>query len=196
VPDLHQVVQLGASPDNCVVDAAPVDAGIRSDFDFVLQDASTYVWNPGVPLSVGQIPKTISADHSSSLQHHPVADAAPRITDHARAHDRILSEKDAIPQRHSLVKAAAGSHPNVSAEHYVRSHENVRAEQGTGANARTGIDARSRRLSRIESMQHPNQGPVRIRHHDPGIRPCPTGQCLRHQHRSSARAVELGRIAT
>ena len=196
MPDLHQVVQLGAPADHGVVDAAPVDAGIRPHLDLVLEDASTHVWNPGVPLPVREVPETVTPDHCAGLEHHSAADPAPGIADHAGPDDRILSENDTVAQRYGMGQAAARAHPDISAENDVRRDKNVRAEYRPGANACGGIDPGHRRLRWIEGVQYPNQRAVRIGNHDPGIRPGSIRQCLRHQDRPRARAIELGRIPT
>src|SRR5918994_996187 len=186
VPDLHQIVQLGASADHRVVDAAPIDAGIRPHLDLVLQDASAHVWNPGVPLPVREVPETVSPDYCPRLEHHSAADAAPGVADHAGTDNRIVPEDDAIAQRYCGRKVAARAHPNISAENHIRGDKNIRAEDRAGANASGGIDPRSGRLRRIQGMQHPNQRAVGIGNYYPGIRPCPTRQCLGHQDRARA----------
>jgi hypothetical protein len=196
MPDLHQVVQLGAATDNCVVDAAPIDAGIRPYFDFVLQDASTYVWNPGVPLSIREISKTVSPDHCSGLEHHAAADPAAGVAGHARPQNRVIAKDDAVPERYSLGEAAARTDLNVSTENHVRGHEDTSAKDRSGTYPYGSIHSGAWGLRWIECLQHTNQCAIRVGNYDPGIGPCPAGQGFRHQDRPSPRAVELGRVAT
>jgi hypothetical protein len=67
VPHLHQIIQLCAAPDYGVVDAAAVDAGVRPNLDFILEDASTHVRNTGVPLSIREISETVAPDDCPAL---------------------------------------------------------------------------------------------------------------------------------
>ncbi len=196
MPDLHQVVQLGAAADNCVVDAAPIDAGIRPYFDFVLQDATTHVWNPGVPLSIREISKTVSPDHCSGLEHHAAADPAAGVAGHARPDNRVISKDDAITERYCLGEAAARTDLNVSTENHVWGHEYISAKHRSGTYPCGSIHSGAWRLDWIECLQHTNQCAIRIGNYDPGVGPCPAGQGFRHQHRPGPRAVELGRVAT
>jgi hypothetical protein len=50
--DLNQIVHLGATPDDCVVDAAAIDAGVGTDLHLILEDAAADMWDTGVSLAV------------------------------------------------------------------------------------------------------------------------------------------------
>jgi hypothetical protein len=50
--DLNQIVHLGATSDDGVVDAAAIDAGVGTDLHLILEDAAADMWDTGVSLAV------------------------------------------------------------------------------------------------------------------------------------------------
>jgi hypothetical protein len=100
VTDLHEVVQLGATTDDGIVDASPIDASIRSHLDLVLQNTGTHMRDAGVPLTIRQVPKALTPDHGSCLEDDPMTNPGAGVADHSWAYPGIVSEDDSITDRY------------------------------------------------------------------------------------------------
>ena len=196
MPDLHEVVHLCAPTHDCILDTAAVDTRIGADFNVVLQDTPAHVRDPDVTLRVGEIAEPVPADHCARLQHDPAPDSAPAIADRSRPDGGIVAYHHSVAQRHALRQSASGTQAHVPAQHHERPYRHVGPEDGTGSNASRRVDPHLGRLGRIERLQHPHEGPVRVRHHDAGSRTrrrrC---QGLRYQHRPGAGIVEVRGVA-
>src|SRR5690606_34570284 len=124
VPDLHQIIDLGAVADHRAANRAPVDRGVAPDLDIVAENASPDLWQAPVA--------TIQPDKPEPVLPHPrpaVYDAAiphnhPRIQrclgmDHTVPADtragtdhRVRPDVRAFPQMHAGFDHGAGINPD------------------------------------------------------------------------------------
>ncbi len=195
VAHLNQVVKFGAPANNRVVDATPINAGIGSHFDFVLEDALPYVGDTAVFSSVAEIAESLPPDHCSGLENDAAADATAGIAHYPGPDEGVVADGDAITKRGALRDAAALTQTNVSTEHHKGPYRNVRAQYRSGADARAGVYPAGGRLGRIKGMEYPDESPVWIGDYDAGFWSGARGQRLRHENSTSTGAVELRGVA-
>src|SRR5690349_19341814 len=119
VPNLHQVVDLGAAPDAGLLHARPVHARVGLDFDIVLNDYRLGLRNlvPVAGVILGEA-KAIGPDDGAVLQQHAVAEAAAlayhrmgmgkeivadsgtAIDDNVRQQHRVTADFDVLVDHH------------------------------------------------------------------------------------------------
>jgi len=114
VSHLHQVIELGAAPDDSVVDAAPIDARMGSDLNLVLEDAVADVRDPNVFLSIPQVTEALSTQYGPGLEHDPMSDPGAGIAYHTRADGDVIPDLDAITNRDPLSHSAARTQTDIS----------------------------------------------------------------------------------
>src|SRR5690606_21688073 len=74
VGDLHQIVDLGAFPDDGVGHGAPVDGGVGADFDIVLNDDAADLRHALRPLRAAHETETVLPDTGSAMDDDAVSD--------------------------------------------------------------------------------------------------------------------------
>ena len=79
VRDLHEVVDLRARADDCVVDAATIDGRVRADLDVVLDDATSDVRDLHMGSAALHVAESIRCDARAGVDHHPVANHGTRV---------------------------------------------------------------------------------------------------------------------
>jgi hypothetical protein len=144
---LDQIVHLRATPDDSVVDATAIDAGVGTDLDLVLQNAATDVGDTGVPLSVRQISKTVAPYHSPGLQYDSAADPSTGITHHTGAENGVIPDRNSIAQGYSLRQLASCAKVDVTTQDGKWSDGNISAQTGACAESDRGVDTGTRRVS-------------------------------------------------
>jgi hypothetical protein len=73
MPDLHEVVDLGAGTDHSVVDAAAIDSRVGTDFDIVMNDAAADVRDLGMGAIAENVSETITSEPRTAVHYHAVA---------------------------------------------------------------------------------------------------------------------------
>src|SRR5205823_4359696 len=74
VCNLDEVVDLGPLPDDCVTDRAPVDGGVGSDLDAVLNDHAPDLRNLAVASCVRKIAEAVLPNAGTGVDNHVVPD--------------------------------------------------------------------------------------------------------------------------
>ncbi len=105
MPDLHQVVDLGASPDHGVLEGAAVDAAVGSDLDVILENAGALGGAFARCPVVGQESEPRAANHGSGLEPDPVSQIERRITDRVRTEHAIVADTHSGTHEHSRPRA-------------------------------------------------------------------------------------------
>jgi hypothetical protein len=74
MPNLHEIIDLGAFADNSVADGAAIHRRIRAYFHIVLDKDTPDLWDFHVPFRAHGETKAILSDAYAGMQDHPVAD--------------------------------------------------------------------------------------------------------------------------
>ncbi len=67
VPNMNEIINLGAFTDHRIGQSAPIDAGIRPNLDVVLNDDTTKLRDFEVPARSADIAKTVLPNPSSAV---------------------------------------------------------------------------------------------------------------------------------
>ena len=144
VPDLDQVVDLGAAPHHRVAEGGAVDGGIGPDLHVVLDAEPADLRDLAVHASVEGVAEAVGAEHRAGVDDHPVADLDPLAHDDPGMEPDVLSEHG--PRTHERQRP----HPAARADHRARVHHRERAHRGGPVDprvlghARRGVRARAR----------------------------------------------------
>jgi hypothetical protein len=195
VTHLHQVIELGSTPDDRVVDAPSIDARMGPDLNLVLEDAVADVGNADVFLPIPQVTEALSTQYGPGLEHHTVSDPGAGIAYHTRTDSDVIPDLDAITKRDTLSHSAACTQADISSQHGVGCNGQVSAKLSSSAQSHRGIDPKIRSCGRIQCVQHLNQGAVRIWDYDPDGGAGACGKDLWHQHRAGTRPIQLRGIS-
>ncbi len=191
VPHVHQVVELGAAPDDGVVHAPAVDAGVGTDLHLVRHDAAAHVGNPVVTRGTPPVPEARAADDRTGLDHHSAADPRLGVAHGTGADHGVLADGHPVAERHALRQPGPRPQPDVPPQHHERADADVGTEHASGAKARGGIHAGRDGGWGKEGGHHAHQRRIRVRDHDaraPALG-C-HGQCVRYQHGAGPGAPE------
>ena len=96
VPDVNQVVDLGAAPDASHFESTPIDSCVRSDFyvvsDLETPDLGKFLVAPG--RLVADVSEAIAAQHRTGMNNHSVAQPRSAIDRHVGIKFTIATDAD------------------------------------------------------------------------------------------------------
>src|SRR5262249_3142116 len=92
VTDLHQVVDLGASPDHAPAERGAIDGHVRAQLDVVLDHDAPELRNLDVPAVVLHVPEAVAADDRAAVDHDAVADHGGLADGDVRVADAIVAD--------------------------------------------------------------------------------------------------------
>ena len=128
MPDLHEVVDLGAIADEGVIDAAAVDRRVRTNVDVVADDRPPDLRELGVGAIAKHVTKTIASDAHTAVNLAALAEGRAWIERHVReearvytdvhavAHGAMRADPRAIAYHDALADQREGLHPHVRPE--------------------------------------------------------------------------------
>src|SRR5215471_35616 len=76
VPDLDEVVDLGATADDGLAEGRTVDRRVRADLDVLLDPHDPHLRDLAVPLAVPEVSEPVGADDRAGVEDSPRADPA------------------------------------------------------------------------------------------------------------------------
>src|SRR5580765_1898997 len=122
VRDLHQVINLGASPDDRRSERATVNGHIRANLHILADDYVTDLGYLKMHSVFLDVPKTVRPDNSPGVNAHPATHVGARINCHIRKEINVLG------------KLATGSDIVTGLEHRARADTCLLAHYTTRAN--------------------------------------------------------------
>ena len=193
VPDLHQVVDLGAAPHAGLVQRGPVDRGQRADLDVVLDHHDADLRDLLVAaLRVLREAEPVRPDHGAVLHDHAVAQAAALAHLHARVQQAVRAHLDARVEHDVGVQDRARAHAHAGAHHGQGAHVDALAQLGRGVDRGRRVYARRGPGLRVEQRHRARERQVGIVGEQAGERGLDPG---RHDHARGARRLELRGVA-
>ncbi len=197
VPDLNQVVDLGAAAHHCVINTPAVDAGVRADFHVIFENAAAHVRDSDMASVAREVPESISSDHGSRLQHYPIAQLRPGIAHRTGSKNRVVSYHNPVSQRDMISQPGPRPDPHIVPDDGVGSNRDISTQDRSLANAGSRINPWSRCLIREERANDPDECVIRICNDDSGARAsCPAREALGNQDGARAGAPEVSSVAT
>lgn len=160
MPDLHEVVDLGAPLDPRFFEAGAVDGGVCPNVDIVFDDhlAEVLEVDMATPL-IGLVTKSTGADHGAWLDDHPIADAGSFAQGDVRVDAAVCAYV------HAWANGAAGANGGAVAnvgqlvDDGVWADRNVFAKEAGGVDDGGGMDAGKGRGGRgYHLLQHDLEG--------------------------------------
>src|SRR5690349_6950271 len=77
--DLHEIIDLGAFADDSGAERGAIDSDISADFDVVVNDDVANLGNFAMNPGVGNVTKTVGADHCAGVYGHALPDVRARV---------------------------------------------------------------------------------------------------------------------
>ena len=127
VPDLHQVIDLCASANNCRAERPAVDGDVRANLHVILDDDMPNLRDFAVNAAVHNVTKAVGAEDRAGMDAHPPANLGLRIEHDVGEKLRLLSN-DAIVS--NMIAATQDG---------LRANEHILANDAAGTNVRAGI---------------------------------------------------------
>src|SRR6266478_8483670 len=145
VPDLHQVVDLGAAAHDRLAQGRAVDRGVGPDLDVVLDAQAAHLRDLAMGLSVEGVAEAVGTQHRSGVDDDPVADA------------HVLADHDVGMQAHVLAEHRAAPHERERPHAAARPDDRFRLHHRERADGRGAVDAGS--PGHAGGRVHPGLGP-------------------------------------
>ena len=113
VGDLHQIVDLGPSPDDGGAQGGPVDGGVGPDLHVILDDDDPHLGNLVVSPAVGCIAEAVAPHHGPIVDDDPAPDPAALADAHVGVEHGIRTDLRTVIDRHPREKGdpVPQSHP-------------------------------------------------------------------------------------
>jgi hypothetical protein len=166
--DVDQVIDLGAPADDGVVDTAPINRGVGTNLHLILDDAASNMRYPLVAIGGRKETKSRTADHSSGLEHDPIAQTGATMANHTRSEHAILTDGYPFFQDHPRLESGPRSHPGAVPQNGARSDAYVLTQNNGLAAHRGGMKPRRGNPGGNKTGYKRKEGPVRILDNNPG----------------------------
>src|SRR5687768_18418154 len=127
VRDVNEVVDLRPGANNCVVNAAAIDRGVRPDLDVLLDDAAADVGDLVVRAITKHVTEAVTADARAGVNDDASADGSPAIQRDTRVEPNVGAESDAGAD-HSM-----GVDPGAIADHCTLADDGVWSDRDVAA---------------------------------------------------------------
>src|SRR6185437_5224701 len=125
VPDLHEIIDLGALADHRVAQGPPIDGGIGADLDPVLDDDPAKLRNLAIGDAMVEPAEAFRPDPGAGMQHDVVAqmgtfdadvgrDGAVASDGDARPDDRVRADHGTTPDFHARPQYHARPDPHIA----------------------------------------------------------------------------------
>ena len=169
VRDVDEVVDLRALPDDGGAEGGAVDAGVRADFDVVVDDHVASLENFAVPAFVEDVTVAVGADDGAGVDGNPVSNLGARVENGVRKEGHIVADLGVASNVVSAQEHGAGADPDARAD------DAAGSDVGGGVNlrgrrdARAGVDAKRGFVRRKERGQDAGDGDAGIGHADENL---------------------------
>jgi hypothetical protein len=163
VRDLHQIVYLGPSTDNCSTQRGPIHSRVGPDLHVVLYLYKPNLWDfdPLPPFS--GITEPVSANHNARMKDDTIADATTLTHRDLRMEHTILSYLYPVSQKDEGKKHGPRPDSHLFPHIYVRENRHRIPEARCGIDRGTRADPAIVTWWRVKEMKDLRKGDVRLR---------------------------------
>lgn len=196
VPQLYEVVDLGADSHPGRTDRAAIDGRIRADFDIVIEDAPSDLGDLSVHPTVEDVSETVHPDTRSGMEDHPIPQDRPGIEGHMRVDDDILPDSRIPPDHRVSSDPRAVPDYRTTFEDSVRADVNLPAETHPPSEDDCRMDRGLLSHLRMEEVEENREGTVRVLHHEArtGVPFEAMAEIVRHEEGSGSAPPKIGEI--
>src|SRR5882672_734986 len=194
VRDLDLVVELDAVLDHGVVQRAPVDGGVRADFDVVADDDASGLRDLDPAPALGRDAEAVRADHRSGVDHRALSDHRARVHRDGGTETGVLADLRLLPDRAPRSEHDALVDPCAARDVAERPHGRRRGDFGARLDHRPRVDSRRHLRLGVEQLRGPGVVGVGVVAHDSWELGRPP-LAAREDHRGGARAVQLLQVS-
>ena len=142
VADMHQIVDFRAAADARLVERAAVDGGVGADFDVVLNDEASNLWELFVAsgLGVADVAESFAAQYRSSLDDDTVAKARAGIDGHIGVDAAVNSDLDAVANHATRADCGSFADFAVLSDDCTRANRDILADFGGAGDDGGSVD--------------------------------------------------------
>jgi hypothetical protein len=164
VPDLHQVIDLGARADARFPDCRPIDRGVGTNFDVVLDDDIGALGNLEMrAVSFSREAETVAANDRAVVDDHATADPDALANGHVGMQNAVVADLRSSGDHDVRVNDGAVADRSTRTDDHERPNRNVSSDHRISGDAAGGIDA-FRRTGRFahEQAKRMSEGAIRV----------------------------------
>ena len=169
VGDLHEIIDLRALADDRGPKRRPVDRGVGTDLDVILDQDLSHLRHLAVLASIKHVSESVRPDHRAGMDPHAFPEMRTLVERHVREQARLLTHRAVVP--HVDLRDQHRTRPDLDPLTHHAMRPNVRCwiNLRRRCHHRRRMDAGRESRFREEQRQHLREGHPGVRHADQGL---------------------------